>query len=106
MRHAVGRTRPDLDRDELLALGLTKLLEIIGEAARGVTPKTRELAPSIPWAKIVGARHVMIHEYFRLDRDLVWDTVDTDLAPLVAALEKLLAEIAAPPPPPEPPSGS
>jgi uncharacterized protein with HEPN domain len=38
----------------------------------------------------VGARHILIHEYFRIDRDLVWDTVARDLAPLVAELEKLV----------------
>jgi uncharacterized protein with HEPN domain len=55
-----------------------------------VTPETRARAPAIPWPKIVGARHILIHEYFRIDRDLVWDTVVRDLAPLVAELEKLV----------------
>ena len=96
LRHAQGKSRDDLERDELLALGLTKLLEIIGEAARVVSDETRGRAPEIPWAKIVGARHILIHEYFQIDRDLLWHTVTVSLPELVPALDRLLQTITSP----------
>mgnify|MGYP000854734871 CR=1 FL=1 len=93
VRFASGRTRADLDRDEMLMLALTRLLEIIGEAARHVTGPTRELAPGIAWQQIAGARDRIIHGYFDVDLDIVWDIVTGDLPPLIAELERLLTRL-------------
>ena len=87
---AKGRSREDLDQDRLLVLGLVKSLEIIGEAAVKVQPETRNLDESIPWVDIVGMRNRLIHGYFDVDLDLVWDTVQYDLPVLAGQLEKLL----------------
>ena len=83
-----GRARADLDNDRLLALALVKLVEIIGEAASRVSPEGRAQYPSVPWPSIVRMRNRLIHGYFDIDLDRVWETVTTDLPPLVAALEE------------------
>ena len=90
MSFAAGHEREVLDRDRKLALALVRLIEIIGEAAAGVGTATREQAPQIPWPSIVGMRNRLIHSYFDIDLDRVWDTVADDLPPLIAALEPLI----------------
>ena len=87
---AANRTRLDLDQDRMLVLSLVKDVEIIGEAAAHITDDTRERSPEIPWISIVGMRNRLIHAYFDVDLDRVWDTVIDDLPPLVLALEKIL----------------
>ena len=77
------------DEDETLALALTRLLEIVGEAANGVSPSLRETHPHIAWKEIIGVRHHLIHGYFEVDYDIVWQILTSDLPPLIADLEKL-----------------
>jgi len=89
-RLIAGRRRDDLDEDEQLSLALQRLIEIIGEAAKKVSGETRTLATSIEWAAITGMRDRLIHAYFDVNLNLVWDTVTEDLPPLMAALESLL----------------
>lgn len=86
-----GRRRSDLDDDRMLVLSLVKSLEIVGEAAARVSRETQMEAPQIPWADIVGMRNRLIHGYYEVDLDRVWDTIQDDLSPLMAALEELLA---------------
>ena len=87
-----GRTRADLDSDELLMHALVRCIEIIGEAASRITTERREREPRIPWVQIVGMRHRVIHEYFRVDLDRVWETVTYDVPRLIPELERALAQ--------------
>jgi uncharacterized protein with HEPN domain len=75
----------------MLALSLVKCIEIIGEAAMKVGEPMRASCPGLPWANIVGMRNRLIHGYFDIDLDRVWDTVVDDLPPLVRELEKAIA---------------
>jgi uncharacterized protein with HEPN domain len=88
----VGREREDLDRDRMLALALVRSIEIIGEAGARVSAEGRTEVPGIPWAEIIAMRNRLIHAYFDVDLDIVWETVKNDLPPLVATLERILAE--------------
>ncbi len=69
-----GKSRSDFDGDENLRITLTHLLQIIGEAARRVSPAFREAHPDIPWQDIVGMRHKVVHDYLDVDEEVVWDT--------------------------------
>jgi uncharacterized protein with HEPN domain len=82
------RTRAALDKYQWL--GLVKCIEIIGEAATKVTPERRQRHPEIAWTDIAGMRHRLVHDYDRIDYDLVWDTATKDLPPLVEALERIV----------------
>jgi len=84
-----GKTRRDLDNTRLLQLGLTRLVEIIGEAAARIPSDLRDRLPGIPWADVVGMRNKLIHGYDTVDLDILWDTVTNELPALVEALEKL-----------------
>lgn len=86
---ASGRTRTDLDDDRLFNLALTRLLEIIGEAANRVPADIRAANPSIPWAQLIALRNRLIHGYDTVDFDILWRIVEDDLPGLAAALEEM-----------------
>ena len=88
---ARGRTRSDLDHDETLVLALTRLLEVLGEAAKAVSEATRRREAGIAWKGIAGTRDRLIHGYFDVDLDIIWEIITTDLPPLAGSLEQLLA---------------
>jgi uncharacterized protein with HEPN domain len=69
---------------------------ISGEAARRLSPEGRNLFPEIPWKLITAMRNILIHDYDDVASDLVWDTVQRDIPPLITRLEAYLA--ANPPP--------
>jgi uncharacterized protein with HEPN domain len=85
-----GRTRQDLQKDRVLQLALTRLVEIIGEAASRVGDETRSRFPSIPWSMVVGMRNRLIHGYDTIDLDVLWDTATDDLPSLAGELESAL----------------
>ena len=87
---AEGKSRDALDSDRQLVLALAKCIEIIGEAATHVSEETMQRCPSIPWPQIKGVRNRLIHGYFDIDLDRVWDTVQDDLPSLIASLEAAL----------------
>jgi uncharacterized protein with HEPN domain len=87
---AENRARSDLDTDRMLTLSLMKCIEIIGEAAANVSGEFKERHAEIPWPDIVGMRNRLIHVYFDIDLDRVWDTVTDDLPPLIAVLDKMV----------------
>jgi uncharacterized protein with HEPN domain len=90
MSFAENHTRADLDNDRKLELALVKAIEIIGEAATQLTKECRDTRPRIPWNSIIGMRNRLIHAYFDVNRDILWNTVKDDLPPLIAELEKIL----------------
>ena len=71
-------------------LSLMKLVEIVGEAASQITDGGQAVAPDIPWADIVGMRHRLVHAYFDINLDILWQTVRHDLPPLITILEQTL----------------
>lgn len=65
-------------------------LEVIGEVAKLVSEDTRNKLPEIPWPVVVRMRNRLIHEYFRVNLRIVWDTVKNDLPPLIEILSKVV----------------
>jgi uncharacterized protein with HEPN domain len=84
------RTRADYDADVALRLALAHLVQNIGEAARRVSPQLQQAHPDIPWRNIVGIRHKVVHDYFYVDYDIIWDVVTSDLPGLVSKLELIV----------------
>lgn len=85
-----GKNRFEFDQDENLRITLLHLVQVIGEAARRVSPAFREGHPEVPWPKIVGMRHRVVHDYMHVDYEAVWEVVTINLPPLIAQLEKLV----------------
>ncbi len=78
-----GKEREELEHDRVLQLALTRLIEIIGEAANRVTNECMRRHTEIPWQKIIGMRNRLIHGYDVIDYELVYDTVSYELPPLI-----------------------
>ena len=85
-----NRDRSDLDTDELLALAIVRLVEILGEAAKNISQPTKDQAPEIAWRQMAGTRDRLTHAYFDVNLDIIWDIVISDLPSLVEKLENLL----------------
>jgi uncharacterized protein with HEPN domain len=83
------RSRSDLDANEVLALALVRLLEVIGETASGVSADVRERCPEIPWRQVVSTRNRLIHGYYDIDLSIIWGIVTHDLPPVITELKKL-----------------
>lgn len=83
---------PHLQSGEFAAMAYDAVLRnlaVIGEAVRALPAETRDQIPDVPWAAIAGLRNVVVHEYFRVDRDLILDIVDNQLGPLAERLRDL-----------------
>jgi uncharacterized protein with HEPN domain len=82
-----GRARSDLDADAMLQYALTRAVEVVGEAATKVSEAGRGEMPAVPWLQIVGMRNRLVHAYFSINHDVLWDTVQLALPPLLAQLK-------------------
>ncbi len=84
--------REDLEPEDIRALALVRLLEILGEAAGQISEDVKDEHPGPPWRQAAEMRNVLIHAYFRVNLDIVWRTVRDDLPPLLELVEDILAE--------------
>jgi uncharacterized protein with HEPN domain len=75
--------------DLMRQAAVTRQFEIIGEAARRISPETQASLPTIPWPKIIGMRNRLIHEYDAVDIETIWDTIHMALPDLISALKSV-----------------
>ena len=66
-----ARGREAFEKDELVQSWFVRHLQIIGEAARALPEDVLIRAPEVPWSKIVGMRHILVHDYFGIDTKAV-----------------------------------
>jgi len=85
-----GRKRGDLDKDLVFNLALTRLVEVIGEAADRIPKSFQANHPEIDWAQIVGMRNRLIHGYDEIDFDILWNVVKKDVPALIKQLEEII----------------
>jgi uncharacterized protein with HEPN domain len=86
-----GRARQELEHNRMLSFAVVRALEVLGEAASRVSAQAREAHPDLPWQAMAGMRNRLVHAYFDIDLDRVWDTVTDDLPGLAAQLRAILA---------------
>jgi uncharacterized protein with HEPN domain len=89
-QYVQGSIREDLNGDRKLVHSLVRLFEIIGEAAGQVSEELRDSIPEIPWSVIIGMRNRLIHAYFAIDLDVVWNTSTEDIPSLIRELKRVL----------------
>ncbi len=89
-RFIKGKTRADLDIDEMLGLSLVRLLEVIGEATNGVSDELRERHLRVPWRLMCATRNRLIHGYYDVDMDIVWQIVANDLPPVIKQVRAII----------------
>lgn len=76
--------------DEILQHAVIHLIQIIGEAARKISPTCKGANPHISWTQIIGMRHRLVHEYFRVDTEIIWEVVERDIPALITLIEPLV----------------
>ena len=91
-RYLTTITYEEYDRNLACKYALTRSLEIIGEAAKHIPETYRSTHPEIPWKMIAGNRDTLIHAYFTVDYDVLWDTVTHDIPELQKQIAVLLGE--------------
>ncbi len=89
MQRHLDTQRASFEENELLQIWCVHHLQIIGEAARGLPDDVRALAPSIPWPKLIGMRNILVHGYFALDTDIIWNAAVRDAPALKPEIERL-----------------
>ena len=89
MRFVSGRKRSDLQTDQMLLFAVVRAIEVLGEAANRVSEDVRLANTDIPWKAIVGMRNRLIHAYFDIDTDMVWETVRVEIPAVLPHLQAL-----------------
>jgi uncharacterized protein with HEPN domain len=88
-----SRGKAAFDHDELIQVWMVSHIQVIGEASNALPQEFQMQYPEIPWRNIVGMRHILVHNYFEVDLDVVWATLERDIPPLKQAVEAMLAEL-------------
>jgi uncharacterized protein with HEPN domain len=84
-----GMSYEEFIGDKKTINAVIRSLEVIGEAVKKIPLEIREKRPDIPWKEIAGTRDKLIHEYFGIDLQILWKTIQTDLSPLESAVMEL-----------------
>ena len=92
-RYTDGMASAEFFEDLKTQDAVIRNLEIIGEAVKALPEETRALAEHIPWKSIAGMRDKLIHHYFGVNLDIVWDVVKQDLRPLEEAVGTMLTSL-------------
>jgi uncharacterized protein with HEPN domain len=88
----VDRGREIFDSEELIQTWMLHHLQIIGEASRQLSEDFKVKNPDVPWTNIIGMRHILVHDYFLVDLDVVWTAATIHLPLLKVQVEKMLGE--------------
>ena len=86
-------SQTEFDANKLLRSHLLRHVQIIGEAARRLSTPLKDQNPSVPWKKIVGMRHVLVHNYFEVNWSRVYETARNDVPPLKPHIQAILASL-------------
>ena len=85
--------RAAFEQDELIQTWVIHHLQIIGEACRAISQPLKDQYPTLPWAKIIGMRNILVHTYFGIDEEIVWSVVEQDLSGLKRDIETILQQL-------------
>ena len=88
-----GVTYVDYEKNLMLRSAIERQLEIIGEAARRVSPEFQQEHPEIAWRNITGLRNILAHEYGEIKIDRIWLIATTNVVELIRLLDPLIPSI-------------
>jgi len=92
LRFTEGLSYEDFLADEVIYDATLRNLTVIGEAVKAVPSEMRERYPDIEWRRIAGFRDIVVHAYFGIDNETVWDIVRSRVPVLLERIEEILEE--------------
>ncbi len=92
-RFVEGVTQEDFEANDEKVYAVVHALQTIGEAARHVPKSLRQRYASMDWEDVVGMRDIVVHEYFGVDLDIIWRTIQQDLVPLETLVKQMLSDL-------------
>ena len=90
-----AKGREEFERDELIQTWVVHHIQIIGEAARKLSEEVRSEHDQVPWPAIIAMRNILVHDYFSVDIDEVWSTVERNLPDLKANISSIVDDMEA-----------
>ena len=91
-RYTKGKTFDEFIADDMMYYAVVKNIEILGEAANMLTEEFRNKHPMTPWKLVSGMRNYIVHEYFQVDNNVVWDVITHDIPTLEQQISMYLNE--------------
>jgi uncharacterized protein with HEPN domain len=89
-RFTDGLDKSEFENNELIQSAVLREFQVLGEAARMISDEAKAEYPNIPWSLISGMRNRLIHEYFKIDVEIIWSTVQKSIPELILLLEKAI----------------
>jgi uncharacterized protein with HEPN domain len=93
-RYTAGMTLDQFVANELVVDAVIRNFLVIGEATRNVPAEIQKAYPAMPWAQMQGMRNILVHAYEMVKVDIIWNTIQTDLPPLITPLRNILRDVA------------
>lgn len=93
MKYTKGKSYEEFVNDELLVDGVIRNLEVLGEAAKNIPQSFRKNYPDVEWKKIAGLRDILIHEYFGIDYEVLWDIIQNKIPKINEDIQVILEEL-------------
>ena len=88
-----GMDFEDFIKDKKTIYSVVRTIEIIGEATKNIPEQVKEKNPEVPWKKMAGMRDRLVHEYFGIDLEILWETAKEDVPQLKIMVSKVLKEM-------------
>ena len=89
-----NETKESFIENHILRIAVVKWIEIIGEASNHISILTKEAIPDVEWNMIIGLRHIVVHEYFGINFDIIWNIAVNDVPTLGHKIEKFINDFA------------
>ena len=91
MEFVSGRERSELDTNRMLLFAVVRAVEILGEAASKISEESRSAHGAVPWKAIIGMRNRLVHAYFDINTQTVWETATVEIPAILPLLRQLAA---------------
>ncbi|MCX2681280.1 DUF86 domain-containing protein [Galbibacter sp. EGI 63066] len=92
IEYVEGVSENDFEKNIEKQDAVIRRIEIIGEAVKSISTKTRDMYPDIPWREMAGMRDIVIHEYFGISIGMVWRVAVSDIPKLKSQIEKVISD--------------